>query len=310
MRNRSSARNEAALESASSRFISLGDVRVHYRSEGRGPALVLLHGLMSCLRVWDGWVDELAPHYRVIRLDLPGFGASSPPAGQDYSLAYTLELLEELRARLDLDRFHLAGNDLGGFLAWLYAAQHPERVDKLILLDPLGYPNELPPFVRVSAWPMLSEVLGTLGAHLVLAHYLRAAYGDPAIADQPSVARQRELLERASNRRALRETCRQLREHERDHKLRRAMRRLRAETLLMWGERDLLLAPSGLEAWRRDLPTASVRLYAGAGHMPMEELPVLTARDAHGFLSGELAPRDDERSGEHAILPLPYARGA
>ncbi|MET0286038.1 MAG: alpha/beta fold hydrolase, partial [Polyangiales bacterium] len=121
-------------ECRSSRYVTLGGKRVHYCIDGRGPTLLLLHGVMASLHSWQGWVDQLAPHYRIVRIDLPGFGNSEHLASDDYSPEYALELIDQLCAHLHIEYCSIAGNSLGGFFAWYYAANRPERLDKLILL--------------------------------------------------------------------------------------------------------------------------------------------------------------------------------
>jgi len=70
-----------------SRFALIEGMNVHYRDEGAGPPLVLIHGTLSSLHTWDGWVGQLAPHRRVIRLDLAGFGLTGPAPDRDYRAA-------------------------------------------------------------------------------------------------------------------------------------------------------------------------------------------------------------------------------
>src|SRR4051794_40096983 len=136
-------------ESEHSRYVKIDGTRVHYRIEGDGPPLVLLHGVLASLQTWDGWVHELKPHYRMIRVDLPGFGLTGPMASRNYTPEYSATFMDELRSKLGLERFHLAGNSLGGFLSWYYTTAYPARVDKLILIDPIAYPQKLPAVMKL-----------------------------------------------------------------------------------------------------------------------------------------------------------------
>ena len=72
----------------------VGGTRIHYMVQGRGPTLLLLHGVLGSLQSWDGWVTELAPHYRIVRIDLPGYGLSDRLPSDDYTPEYGVELLE------------------------------------------------------------------------------------------------------------------------------------------------------------------------------------------------------------------------
>jgi pimeloyl-ACP methyl ester carboxylesterase len=282
---RSAADRAIHSECRSSRHVVLGGKRIHYCVDGRGPTLLLLHGVVSSLHCWQGWVDQLSPHYRLVRLDLPGFGASEHLASDDYSPEHALELIDQLSAHLHLEQFSIAGNSLGGFFAWYYAANRPERVDKLILLDPIGYPQKLPALISLMSLPVLGGLAAALSSEKMLERLLHAR--------TPS---------------ALVQISRQLASFDED--LARQIPRLRCPTMLMWGQADRWVPVELLDAWRRDLPAARVKVYPGVGHVPMEEIPELTARDAHAFLSGgSEASWEDEPTRDSAI-PFVFARGA
>ena len=303
----------AKYECPSSRYMTVGGKRIHYCVEGRGPALVLLHGAMASLHTWQGWVQHLAPHYRIVRIDLPGFGLSDHRASDDYSPEHAVELIEQVRVFLSLDRFFLAGSSLGGFFGWYYAAMHPERVEKLILIDPVGYPQKLPPIVSFVSLPLVGELACWVSPRFLVEHNVRTAYGDPSLVSREVVDRYHGLLLRSGNRAAMVKTFRQLRAQSQDDALSRNIQRVTAPTLLMWGERDRWVPLSLLEAWRRDLPRATVKIYAGAGHIPMEEIPERTAWDAHDFLSAGRSERASETCATvlpPAVVPFLYARGA
>jgi pimeloyl-ACP methyl ester carboxylesterase len=137
--NRDMEALKAKYTNAESRFLELDGMQVHYRDEGQGYPIVLIHGTGASLHTWDAWTEDLKRHFRVIRMDLPAFGLTGPHPDRDYSLAQYVAFLDALAEKLNLSTFHLVGNSLGGSIAWLYAARHPEAVNKLILLDPGGY---------------------------------------------------------------------------------------------------------------------------------------------------------------------------
>ena len=139
-----------------SRFIAVDGLRIHYRDEGSGPVLVLLHGVASSLHTWDGWVAEMKDQYRIIRLDLPAHGLTGPDPGVErYDTQYMVEKLDRFLDKLGIERLSLAGNSLGGFISWNYALQRPQRVDKLILIDSAGYPQEMPFIMDFASWPVI-----------------------------------------------------------------------------------------------------------------------------------------------------------
>ena len=97
-----------------SQFVELEGMRIHYRDEGAGPPLVLLHGFGSSLHTWDGWVRQLTGTRRLIRLDLPGFGLTGPAPDGDYRAERYVHVVAALLDRLGVDRTDIAGNSLGG----------------------------------------------------------------------------------------------------------------------------------------------------------------------------------------------------
>ena len=105
---------------------------LHYREDGAGDPLVMLHGFSFDHRMWDDQVRVLAPRYRIIRPDLRGFGRS-PAAEEPYSHAGDVEALVD---HLQIDRPILMGLSMGGGAAINFAVQHPERVRALIVIDP------------------------------------------------------------------------------------------------------------------------------------------------------------------------------
>lgn len=276
----------AKYELPSSRYLEVDGLRLHYSEEGSGPPLVLLHGVAASLHTWDGWAAELAQHYRLIRLDLPGCGLSDPLRQRaHYTPEHTAGLFERIRQRLGLDRFHLAGNSLGGFFSWYYAAHYPERVDKLVLLSPIAYPQALPRmFGLLTAWG-IGEMARFVSPRFVVEQSVRRVYGDPRAVTSRVVDRYHELVCHRRNRHALVETVRRIKLFATDPVLSTHVRKLRAPTLLMWGAKDRLVPPALIENWMRDVAHLELKVYPDAGHIPMEEYPTETARDAHAFLA-------------------------
>jgi pimeloyl-ACP methyl ester carboxylesterase len=140
-------------------------VQVHVRDEGwaQDPVPVLLiHGTSSSLHTWERWAKDLKKDHRVISFDLPGFGLTGPAPDNDYSIAAYLRFVQSLMDTLGVKKAIIAGNSLGGEIAWRFAADMPQRVEKLILLDASGYdfkPQSVPVGFQIAripilAWPM------------------------------------------------------------------------------------------------------------------------------------------------------------
>lgn len=267
-------------------FIELGGQPIHIRDQG--PAgdptpLLLLHGTSSSLHTWEGWVKTLSRERRVITVDLPGFGLSGPNPSGDYRDAAYQTFIAALLDQLKLDRVILGGNSLGGQIAWQFAAQQPQRVAALILVDAAGYPlapRDVPLAWRVSALPVIGPLSDHLLPRKLVEFSLRQVYGQPDRVSAPLVDRYFELTLRAGNRTALRQRLAQWRGGDQAG----LIPRLRLPTLILWGERDRLLPPSDGQAFARDIAGSRLVMLPGLGHVPQEEDPAASLKPVLEFL--------------------------
>jgi pimeloyl-ACP methyl ester carboxylesterase len=260
-----------------SKFQAVDDLVIHYQDEGTGPTLVLLHGVASHLQTWDGWVEKLAPHYRIIRIDLPGHGLTgSDPTVERYEIAYLVD-------KLDIDDIYLAGNSLGGYIAWNYALHRPDRVNKMVLLDSVGFTQDMPFIMSFAALPMIGEITGVMMPQFIVNMNINAAYGDTDKVTDVLERRYFDLTMRKGNRKALVNVFRTMKEQSKNPHLGDRVKEIKTPTLLMWGDQDEWVPLDILAQFSAALPNAQSIVYEGVGHMPMEELPVQTGRDAHNF---------------------------
>ena len=163
-----------------SKFIEINELQVHYRDEGKGFPIVLLHGTASSLHTWDDWTKELAKNYRVIRMDLPAFGITGPNKNADYSIKAYTTFLHQFLMKINVDRFYLAGNSLGGNIAWNYTAEHPEKIKKLILVDASGLPTNKPQpaIFKMAKTPILSALFLYITPKFFIKKNMKEVYGD------------------------------------------------------------------------------------------------------------------------------------
>ena len=137
-------RLEARYATEASRFAEIDGARIHYRDEGQGPAVVLIHANFASLIGWDPWVDALKDRYRVVRFDMTSHGLTGADATGDYGLPRTVDLMERLLEQLGVERCAIVGTSLGGTVAMHYTVRNPERVAGLVLISP----GSLEPDVR------------------------------------------------------------------------------------------------------------------------------------------------------------------
>ncbi len=276
---------EARYAGSGSEFEVVDGVRLHVRDSRPGapagtPTLILLHGFGSSLHTWEPWAQALAAQWRVIRIDLPGAGLTGADPGNDYSDARTLKLLVALMDQRGVARASFIGHSMGGRLAWRMAAEHPERVDKLVLVAPDGFAS--PGFeygkapdvgisVRAMRWVLPRSVL-RMG--------LAPAYADPKKLDEDTVTRYHDMLLAPGVRGALIARMEQLVLQDPVPLL----QRIQAPTLLLWGAGDQMIPPANAQDYLRAMPNARLVQLPGLGHVPHEEAPEASLPPVLAFL--------------------------
>lgn len=272
-----------------SRYIELDGFNVHYRDEGSRdkPALVLIHGVVASLHTWDDWVPAFAADYRVIRFDVPGFGLTGPARDGVYSAERMIKVLGLLLDYLGVNQACLAGNSLGGYIAWNFALAQPQRVRKLVLIDPAGYHmQKVPWMIAAAALPGATVAMPMWMPRALIAQGIKEVYGEPSRIKPGVVDRYNDLTRRPGNRRAMMDIFRVLLNVNRTelHTTGARVAQIQTPTLLLWGERDRWISPTHVPLWQRDLPGIQVKTYPGVGHIPMEEIPQQSAADTLRFL--------------------------
>lgn len=298
-----------ASVASGSKFVDVQGLLVHVRDEGvqtDSEPIVLLHGTGASLHTWDGWTAELSKTRRVIRLDLPGFGLTGPHGGklaglkgaEDYSTAmYVRFVMAALDALGVKQPVVLAGNSLGGQIAWEVALAAPARVSRLVLVDAAGYPFEhesMPiafemglatPYVPGLLWMMEH----TLPRFLVAAS-VRNVYHEPKRVSQELVDLYEAMTLREGNRRTL--ALRLVQSWaERDTPqgtmagVAQRLKQIKQPTLVVWGEGDRLIPKVNAQWFARDIANAQTVIFPGLGHVPQEEDAKATVAAVKAFLA-------------------------
>jgi len=268
---------------AQSQFLDIGGARAHVRDEGKADAmpLLMIHGSLGSLQVWNGWVRELKDRYRLISVDLPGHGLTGPWPRNEYTIEAYTDFIEVLADTLNLDRFAIAGQSMGGAVAWSFAVTRPERVTQLILVDSAGYPGS-------GGLPFVSQLarlnwIGEIGMHFKPEPLVRRAlletYADPAMVTPERVQRYGELQRFPGNRAA---TLQRTRTQEPLDPTQ--LRHLDVPTLVIWGAKDRQQPVANAFRFQGDIKGAKLAVFEKLGHAPMEEDPQATAAAVAAFL--------------------------
>jgi len=264
-------------------LIEVAGNRLHVRDDGprTAPVVIMIHGFGSSLQTWEPWSQMLDTKFRVVRFDLPGSGLSSPDSKGDYTDARTISIILALMDRLGISKASLIGNSIGGRIAWTFAAEHPDRVDKLVLISPDGFAS---PGFEYGRAPKVPATLGLMRYVLpksLLRASLKPAYADPAALTAPTVDRYYDLMLAPGVRQAL--LARMKETVLVDPKP--LLHRIRAPVLLLWGERDGMIPFSNAQAYLQNLPNARLVALPDLGHVPQEERPTTSIGPVLAFLN-------------------------
>lgn len=286
-----------------SKFIEVGGVNVHYKEEGLkdGPVLLMMHGVCASLFTWDGWITELKDHYRLIRLDLPGWGLTGPVASDwalggpikegetEYNRENFVKFLDLFMNALEIKKFSIAGNSFGAFVGWNYSLVYPEKVEKMVLLDPVGYPHNAPWIIDLVGLPILGNIGRVIMPRPIITNSIKNVYGDPSRIEDGILDLYFDMAMRPGNKSSYYKILKQISQgtNPNTNTVCKDIKRITTPTLLMWGRDDKWVPVHVLEEWKRDVKDVKYIVYDGVGHVGMEEIPKRTARDAHSFLSGK-----------------------
>jgi pimeloyl-ACP methyl ester carboxylesterase len=267
-----------------SQFIVVDGMEVHVRVCGKGEPILLLHDANSALQTWNGWTEQLSKKYQVIAVDLPGFGLTGPHPRSSYSAFMYADFLQHLVTAMGIPKFHLAGCGLGAQIAWFYAAESPEKIRSLILLDAPGFEGRSNDALTILArTPLLNRVIWTITPRMVVEIMLEDVYADDTQITDSLVQRHFNLLLRAGNRKAFTDRA-QVSDNKPPVDI---IEKITAPTLILWGAEDARISPEYAYEFHRRIHGALLKIYQNTGHWPQEENPSQTVEDVIAFLEGK-----------------------
>jgi pimeloyl-ACP methyl ester carboxylesterase len=258
-----------------------GGVRYRFVRKGSGAAVVLLHGFASSVYTWKDVIPALAGAHDVVAFDFPGFGGSSIPRPLEAG-RYPADVIAVMDA-LGIARASLVGNSLGGAVAVMVAAERPERVERLVLIDSAGFnyaAADRPWLLRAMGSPAAAAVVERLPVkRRLIAQGLRQVFHDDAkVTDERIDAYARPMMRPG----AIAAAAGVLRGRP-PAPIEAQLRRVRAPALVIWGADDGWIPPAHARRFAEALPGAEVAMIEDCGHVPQEEKPAEVARIVAGF---------------------------
>lgn len=282
----SKAEAKAKYSTAASHFMQWRDTEVHYTDEGQGVPVLMIHGFGGNFTNFDTLASIMKAKYRVIRVDLPGFGLSDLPEQNDSLTTLYRDFLSDLIDTLHIDSLYAVGNSLGGWMSWELAANKPDKVKGLVLLNSAGYELEK---VKSNIGRMdlldnaFARKLAERGLPVSLsmknAQRLMTKWETP---NPAGVAVNNALLNREGNLGNMitlansgitPDTAK--------------LTTIQCPTLVIWGKYDIIVPVEHVAKFTRDIPNALALVYDTCGHIPQIEYPHRVANDIETFLSAQ-----------------------
>jgi len=271
-------------------YLELHGDRIAYRDAGRGPALLLIHGMAGSSVTWRALIPQLSKNYRVIAPDLLGHGESAKPRG-DYSLGAFAVWLRDFLDELGVDRATIVGQSLGGGLAMQFAHQHRDYCERLVLIGSGGLGPDLSPVLRILSAPGAEFVLPVVAPQPVLnlgnklASWLTSAGVQAPRAGQMWLAYS--SLSEPQARQAFLRTLRSVVDYR--GQAVSALNKLHLTaglpTLLIWGDHDRIIPVSHAHAAHDALAGSRLEVLEGIGHFPHVEAPTTVAEMLEDFMA-------------------------
>lgn len=247
--------------------LTIDDINVCYDLAGSGEPLLLIHGLNVGKSVWKEFLAQAAKHYTVYAVDLPGFGYSDAP-NVPYGIPFYVDFLFKFLDSLNVNKVNIVGSSMGGEIAAMMAAKHPERVSNLVLLAPGGLTPLHTRFAN-TGWLMdASFWLMSRNKNLYLKSF-EEKFSNPDKIPDWLVDESWEMLKSSDYRRAFHRNAQYLARL--DPQFSEGLRLVKARTLIIWGAQDQVVPVSDAEKFEELIPGALVKILDNCGHLALIE---------------------------------------
>jgi pimeloyl-ACP methyl ester carboxylesterase len=267
-----------------SHFLKWKDGEIHYTESGSGFPILMIHGFGGSnydFKILDSLLND---KYKIIRVDLPGFGLSDFPKTNDDDFTKTYdEYFSFLLDTLHLDSMYVMGNSLGGMMAWNLTVKHPQNVRKLVLFNSAGY--DMKETLKTANAQIFSYDIVKLLLKNGIPKFMtkrgvsRIFYDSNKLTDE-KITRLNEMWNREGNLQqimAMASSGKYL-----DQNL---IKQITCPTLIIWGKYDKVVLPQNAERFHQDIKNNNVIVYDSCGHVPMLEKPLDVQRDVLEFLT-------------------------
>jgi pimeloyl-ACP methyl ester carboxylesterase len=277
-------------------MVEVKGLKYHYiEYPGSGKTVVLLHGFGASTYTWEETAALLNREgFHVYALDLKGFGWSDKPLDSRYDVSALMEDVDDWMTVMNIRKAVVVGNSMGGAITTLLSKHHPEKVDRMVLIDAGGYPMKLPFVIRLARLPLASFFSKLqFGPWMIRMNLKQVMFDKNKVTeDRVNAYYNRMCSENALNIQIL--TARSI-DFSKHSLISDAAKNNKTKTLIIWGKNDawIPLDTVGMK-FREDLVNSTISIIPDCGHIPQEERPNETARLISDFTNDR--PMKDDKS--------------
>ncbi len=263
-----------------------GPIKIFVRDEGHGDPILLLHGFGANIFTWRYIYPDLSKKYRVIAIDMKGFGESDKPNDKEYSAFDQAKIVLNLIKKLKLNNVTLVGHSFGGSvaLATVLTAKTKKRIKRLIIMDGLAYEQPIPFFLKVIRTPIISDLgMAIVPPEVHARASLSYSYQNQSRITDEAISNYAKPYYSLDSMRAARQTAKQLVPKDLSNYT-RLYHKIKMPTLLIWCRHDRVIPLINGFKLHSNLPNSSLEVIGDCGHIPHEEAPTETVNSILSFL--------------------------
>lgn len=265
-----------------SKFIEVDGIKLHYQEKGSGTPLVLIHGYGSSVYTWRNIFEPLSEHFRVIAIDLKGFGFSEKPDG-DYTRREQAVLVQKFLDKLKIEKAWFAGSSMGGEVSLNVALQNPNRVEGLILIDSAGVKSVkgssfTPSRFEITFVGRAFVAVALLSDNLVRTSLERSFYDDSKVTKEVVKTYYQPLQTNNGQKAAV------YAQQQWDlYPIEDELSKIKVPTLIIWGAEDVVTPLAGGKKMNASIENSKFVIFKNCGHLPAEEMPQKTVEEILKF---------------------------